>query len=201
VGDPPSAIDPAALFAFEAREIRPEIRLEIGFGSGEHLSAQAAANPDVAFIGGEVFLNGVASLLKQIDDNKLNNVRIYDADVRHLLPLLPEACLTRISLLFPDPWPKKRHAKRRFINPENLDLLARLLVDGGELRVASDHPTYVTWALRHAPVHPDFQWLVAEPDDWRVRPADSVATRYEKKALAAGRKPVFLRFKRRARTA
>lgn len=192
-------IDPAALF----QKKRDGIRLEIGFGSGEHIAAQAAANPAVGFVGCEVFINGVASLLRYIDERKLDNLRIYDNDVRHLLPRLKSASFNRISLLFPDPWPKARHAKRRFISTPMLDEMARLLVDGGEFRVASDHPVYVEWTLLHAPVHPAFSWAVAGPEDWRDRPADSIASRYEEKARAAGRTPVFMTFVRaaRARTA
>ncbi len=195
VGESTQDIDPSSFFDKNV----VQFRLEIGFGGGEHLAAQAAANPSVGFIGSEVFLNGVASLTRHIEEGQLANVRIFDNDARHLLPALKDNSLSRISLLFPDPWPKTRHAKRRFINPANLAEIARLLVDGGEFRVASDHPVYLAWALLHAPRHPAFHWLVTGPDDWRVRPADSVATRYEEKARAAGRTPVFLRFFRRAR--
>lgn len=185
-------IDPASFFDKKS----DEIRIEIGFGSGEHVAAQAAANPGIGFIGCEVFVNGVASLLRYVEDYKLANLRIYDNDVRYLLPTLKTGSLRRISLLFPDPWPKARHAKRRFISPENLDELARLLADGGELRVASDHPVYVAWTLQHVPEHPAFQWTAKGPEDWRVRPADSIASRYEEKAIAAGRVPTFMNFVR-----
>ena len=175
------------------------VRLEIGFGSGEHLARMAEANPGVGFIGSEVFLNGVGSMLRYVEEMGLSNVRIFDNDVRHLLPMLRSNSLERISLLFPDPWPKSRHAKRRFVSPKMLDEMARLLIDGGQFRVASDHPVYVEWTLLHAPVHKDFQWCATAPEDWRLRPADSTPTRYEEKALAAGRKPVFLTFPRVAR--
>lgn len=178
-----------------------EIRIEIGFGSGEHIAAQAAANPRIGFLGCEVFVNGVASLLRYADELKLVNLRIYDNDVRHLLPALKSASFARISLPFPDPWPKTRHAKRRFVGPAMLDEMARLLVDGGEFRVASDHPVYIAWTLTHAPEHPDFHWSATGPQDWRTRPFDSVATRYEEKARAAGRTPVFMTFVRKSRTA
>jgi tRNA (guanine-N7-)-methyltransferase len=177
------------------------VRMEIGFGSGEHLAAQAKDNPDIGFIGCEVFLNGVASLLRYVAQDNLTNVRIFDNDVRHLLPRIQSASLTRVSLLFPDPWPKTRHAKRRFVSPAMLDEMARLLVDGGELRVASDHPVYQEWTLLHATVHPAFRWQARRPDDWRTRPDDSIATRYEEKALAAGRTPVFMNFTRAPRGA
>jgi tRNA (guanine-N7-)-methyltransferase len=178
---------------------KSDIWLEIGFGGGEHLAAQAAAHPDVGFIGSEVFLNGVAGLLKHLDVNGADNVRIFHDDVRHLLPHLPDASLGRIYLLFPDPWPKTRHAKRRFISPEMLTELGRLLIDGGELRVASDHPIYVRWTLTHATDHPLFHWPAREPGDWRNRPADGYPTRYEEKAVAVGRNPAFLRFIRKPR--
>jgi len=190
------SIDPASFFDKKF----DEIRIEIGFGSGEHVAAQAAANPGVGFIGSEVFVNGVASLLRYAQDYKLANLRIYDNDVRYLLPRLKSAGLARISLLFPDPWPKPRHAKRRFISTPMLDELARLLADGGELRVASDHPVYVAWTLQHVPEHPAFQWTAPGPEGWRVRPADSIASRYEEKAIAAGRVPTFLNFARLPRT-
>lgn len=196
VGESSQSIDPSSFFDERLRQFR----LEIGFGAGEHLAAQAAANPGVGFIGSEVFLNGVASLTRHVQEGQLANIRIFDNDARHLLPVLRDNSFSRISLLFPDPWPKTRHAKRRFINPANLAEIARLLVDGGEFRVASDHPVYLAWALLHAPRHPALRWLVSGPDDWRIRPADSVATRYEEKALAAGRTPVFLRFFRRPRS-
>jgi len=192
----PQDIDPNYLFDKKC----DSIRLEVGFGSGEHIAAQAAANPDVGFVGSEVFVNGVASLLRYVDALNLGNLRIFDNDVRYLLPALKTASLSRISLLFPDPWPKTRHAKRRFVGPEMLTEVGRLLKDGGEFRVASDHPVYIAWTLQHVPQHPDFHWMVTGPEDWRTRPVDSVATRYEEKARAAGRTPAFMTFVRRPRT-
>ena len=195
IARPEWPLDPANLFPFAPTAIR----LEIGFGSGEHLAAQAAENATIGFIGSEVFLNGVASLLRHVGAAKLANVRVFDEDVRFLLPHLPDAAISRISLLFPDPWPKTRHAKRRFVNPEMLQECARLLIDGGELRIASDHPVYQRWTLQHAALHKEFRWTAKEPDDWRLRPIDSVQTRYESKAIAAGRSPVFFTFMRQAR--
>jgi tRNA (guanine-N7-)-methyltransferase len=192
---PAGALDPRTLFAVPPTEVW----LEIGFGGGEHLAAQAAAHPTVGFIGSEVFLNGIAGALKEIDAHALGNVRLFADDVRFLLPALPKASLGRIFLMFPDPWPKARHAKRRFVGPAMLAELGRLLRDGGELRVASDHPLYVRWVLQHATAHPDFAWPVQGPADWRERPADGFPTRYEQKAIAAGRPPVYLRFVRRPR--
>ena len=192
---PGTVVAPAGLFAFSPAAVW----LEIGFGGGEHLAAQAAANPGIGLIGSEVFLNGVGGALKQVEALGLANVRLFHEDVRRLLPALPDASIARVFLLFPDPWPKARHAKRRFISSAMLDTLGRILVDGGELRMATDHPTYVRWALLHATSHPDFRWMAMGPEDWRQRPADAVATRYEQKACAAGRAPVFLRFARRRR--
>jgi tRNA (guanine-N7-)-methyltransferase len=172
--------------------------LEIGFGGGEHLAHQAAANPDVGVIGCEVFESGIASGLSHVADRNLENVRIHPEDARTLLVALKPQSLDRVFLLFPDPWPKRRHAQRRFI-PGNLDRLAELLRDGGEFRIASDDPIYIEWTLQHVPVHPAFQWLAESPSDWRDRPVDAIETRYEKKAREAGRVPHFFRFRRRAR--
>jgi tRNA (guanine-N7-)-methyltransferase len=185
----------AALFPFAPREVW----LEVGFGSGEHLAGQAEAHPDVGFIGAEVFLNGVGSLVRHVAERELHNVRLFDNDVRLLLPAFAPQSLARVSLLFPDPWPKTRHAKRRFISRATLDRLAVLMTDGAELRVASDHPVYVRWTLAQVLAHPEFTWSAKGPEDWRTRAADSGATRYEQKALAAGRKPAYLRFFRKPR--
>lgn len=189
---PEKTLDPRALFAFPVASVR----MEIGFGAGEHLARQALANPNIGFIGAEVFLNGVASLLRHVRELNLRNVRIFNEDVRFLLPHLPDAALERVSLLFPDPWPKARHAKRRFVGPENLREMARLIVPGGEFRVASDHPVYIEWALFHLLAHAGFEWTARGPEGWRSRPADSTATRYEEKAVKEGRTPVFLNFSR-----
>jgi len=173
--------------------------LEIGFGGGEHLATQAAAHPDVGFIGGEAFQYGIAKLVAAVDGAGLDNVRVVADDIRPWLHHLPDACLERIFVLFPDPWPKTRHAKRRMIAPHRLDLFARLLVDDGLLRVATDDSGYVRWTLMHATVHPAFAWTARRVDDWRQPPADHVQTRYEAKALDAGRAPTYLDFRRRLR--
>ena len=186
-------LDPNSLFSRNPAQLW----LEIGFGGGEHLAEQARANRDVGLIGCEVFLNGIATLLAQVSAGALDNVRLYPEDARDLLDALPEASLDRVFLLFPDPWPKRRHADRRFIQPANLDLLARLMKPGAEFRVASDDPTYIGWALAHLMRHHAFTWTARGPADWRVRPADWPQTRYESKALREGRHPVFLRFIRR----
>jgi tRNA (guanine-N7-)-methyltransferase len=186
-------IDPATLFAPKPRAVW----LEIGFGGGEHLAHQAASHPDVGFLGCEVFEAGIASGLSHIAERHLENVRFHPEDARVLLAALQPQSLDRVFLLFPDPWPKRRHAQRRFVNRGNLDRLAELIVAGGELRIASDDPTYVEWTLQHVPVHSAFQWLAQGPSDWLDRPGDAIETRYEKKAREAGRVPHFFRFRRR----
>ena len=188
-------IDPATLFAKPPRAVW----LEIGFGGGEHLAYQAKANPEIGFVGCEVFENGVASMLAHIRDEDLVNVRLHPEDARDLLAVLKPNSIDRLFLLFPDPWPKKRHAGRRFINQANLDLLSTSLVDGAEFRVGSDDPGYIAWALAHVTAHPAFQWLAESPADWSRRPDDWPETRYERKALKAGRKPAYFRFRRRSR--
>lgn len=185
-------LDPATLFDAPKRAYW----LEIGFGGGEHLAAQAAANPDVGFIGSEPFMNGVASLIRHCEDHDLSNVRIYPDDVRDLLPLLPDGSLERIAVLFADPWPKKRHHSRRIIQHETIAEFHRLIAPGGELRLATDDMGYLRWMLARATAHRGFRWLAEGPDDWRIRPDDWPETRYEGKARAQGRKPAFMRFLR-----
>ena len=190
----PGSLDPAGLFGFVPREVW----LEIGFGKGEHLAGQAASNPDTGVIGCEPFINGVAGLLAEIEDRDLRNVRIYADDARHLLKALPEHSIDRLFLLFADPWPKTRHHKRRFVQQDNLDELARVLKPGAEFRFATDHMGYCRWALAHVMNHPCFEWLAENPEDWRVRPDDWQETRYEHKALGQGKRCVYLRFRRLA---
>lgn len=190
---PGEQFDPARLFEEEVADLW----LEVGFGGGEHLAAQAAANPAVGFLGCEVFENGVVKLLAEVERRGLRNVRILVDDARLLIRALPEACLGRVFVLFPDPWPKARHHKRRFVSSEMLTELARVMKKGAELRLATDDVDYLRWMLERAPVHPDFEWLAEGPGDWRERPADWPPTRYEQKAIAAGRTPTFLRFRRR----
>ena len=177
-----------------------DVWLEVGFGSGEHLAAQAAAHPHVGMIGCEPFVNGVAGLLARIACARLTNIRIFDDDARLLLGSIPEALVGRVFALFPDPWPKTRHHKRRLISPSTLDALARLMKDGAELRFASDHMGYVRWTLDLVTRHPSFQWPATTPGDWRRRPRDGIATRYEKKASAQGFTCVYLGFRRRPRS-
>ena len=185
---PEGAVDLGAL-APEAREVW----LEIGFGGGEHMAAQAKARPDVLLIGAEPFQNGVASALRHVAAGGLTNVRLHDGDVRELLSRLPDACLDRIFVLFPDPWPKARHHKRRLIQPEVAAELSRLLKPGGRLRFASDWADYVDWSLERLAAAPGLAWTAAAADDWRLAPADHVTTRYEEKRLGDCA-PVFLEF-------
>jgi tRNA (guanine-N7-)-methyltransferase len=191
-----AALDPATLFEPRLRAVW----LEIGFGGGEHFAAQAAAHPDIGCIGCEVFESGIASALSHIAARDLRNVRIFPDDARDLLAALAPESLDRVFLLFPDPWPKRRHAARRFVNRGNLDRLAILMRDDAELRIASDDPTYIEWALRHATEHPAFRWLAQAPSDWLDRPLDAVETRYEHKAREAKRVPMFFRFRRLQRS-
>lgn len=193
--EPGQVIEPAGLFAAPVTAVW----LEVGFGGGEHLAAQAVANPGVGVIGCEPFINGIAGLLAAIQRDGLTNVRILPDDARPLLAALPDASIGRCFVLFADPWPKRRHHERRFIGPESLDQLARVLTCGAELRLASDDPGLIQWMLDHTWHHPAFEWLARRADDWRRRPADWPPTRYEGKAIAAGRRPVFLRFRRRPR--
>ena len=170
--------------------------LEVGFGAGEHLVWQAEHHPSVGLIGCEPYVNGVAKCLAHIERTGVSNVRLFTDDARFVLQALPPHCLSRAFVLFPDPWPKTRHHKRRFVQRSNLDVLARLMKPGAELRLATDDPSYLPWMVEHACRHPAFEWLAESPADWRGRPADWPATRYEQKMLA-GHKPVFLRLQRR----
>ena len=189
------AIDPPALFARTAREIW----LEIGFGNGEHLVWQAQNHPEVGFVGAEPFLNGVARLLSHIAEGEVENIRIIPDDVRPFLARFPAASLGRVFILFPDPWPKARHRRRRLVNEETLDRLADVMADGAELRLATDDADYMAWMLRVGLAHPDFDWLARRPGDWRCRPDDWPPTRYEQKNRSGGKGPIFLRFRRRNR--
>lgn len=188
-------LDPTALFDPAPRAVW----LEVGFGGGEHLLAQARANPDVGLIGAEVFRDGVAKLLRGVEDEGLTNVRVFTGDARDLIDALPPASLARVFVLFPDPWPKTRHHKRRFIQQGQLDALARGVQDGGELRLATDDPSYRRWMAVAMTRHPAFAWTARAPADWCRRPADWPPTRYEAKALDQGRAPVYLRYRRRDR--
>lgn len=175
---------------------KEQFELEVGFGGGEHLAAQALARPQAGFIGAEPFVNGVGKLLVHIDADGLDNVRIHFGDARPLMEALPEASLSSVYVLFPDPWPKARHFKRRIVSPWFFAEAARLVRPGGRLRVASDVDDYVRWTLMHAQDAPAFLWTAERAADWKTRPADWPETRYERKAVAAGRRPVYLEFRR-----
>jgi len=194
---PGGTLDMAGLFDRPKRQIW----LEVGFGGGEHLAALAAANPDIGFIGCEPFINGVARLLAQVESEALANIRIHPDDARAVMAAMPAGSISRMFVLFPDPWPKSRHHRRRFIGPANLPEMARILADAAELRTATDDASYLQWILEHLTASPVFEWLARGPADWRARPADWPATRYEAKAESAGRRPAFLRFRRRSRIA
>jgi tRNA (guanine-N7-)-methyltransferase len=173
-----------------------DVWLEVGFGAGEHLIWQAEHHSDVGLIGAEPYEMGVAKVLTKLEDRPLANVRIYEGDGRDVISALPEGSLSRFFLLFPDPWPKTRHHKRRFLQTAMLDELARVLKPGGELRFATDDKSYLPYALERLLDHPKFRWVAAGPKDWTVRPADWPPTRYETKAIKGP--PVFLRFQRNA---
>jgi len=172
-----------------------ELWLEIGFGGGEHLAGQAERNPEVTLIGCEPFLNGVGSALRHIDDANIKNVRVLSNDARPLLDKLPDESLSRIFILFADPWPKARHNKRRFIQAETIVDFARVLKPGGTVRFATDWADYADWTLQRFLANPDFVWQAQSQADWNVPPQDHLTTRYETKGLGDC-KPVFLDFVR-----
>ncbi len=188
----PAPIELATLFTH-----RPEtLRLEIGFGGAEHLIAQALASPQNGFIGVDGFLNAIGKSLVTIDDNDLTNIRLHHGDASELVDWLPAGAFTRIDLLYPDPWPKRRQWKRRFIQDNNLKRLARILKPGGELRFATDIESYMTYALVRVLRSPDFIWTAENADDWR-KPWDGFSrTRYEAKAIREGRTPAYFIFRR-----
>jgi tRNA (guanine-N7-)-methyltransferase len=185
-------LDPNDLFDARARPIW----VEIGFGGGEHLADQAQHHPEIGLIGCEVFENGIAKLLARIKRSCIENVRIFADDGRVLFPALPPASIDRVFILFPDPWPKRRHEGRRIVSRGTLDALARVMTDGAELRLATDDRELLSWMLERATDHPAFEWLARRPRDWRERLPDWPPTRYEEKAQAAGRPAIFLRFRR-----
>jgi tRNA (guanine-N7-)-methyltransferase len=184
--------DVHALFPSAVREVR----LEIGFGGAEHLIAAARANPDVGFIGCEPFVNGLAKALAAISLHGLGNVRLWDADAAPMLGRLPEASLARIDLFYPDPWPKRRQRKRRFVSAATLAAIARLLRDEGEFRFASDIDDYVGWTLARLADCPELDWSAARASDWLTPHEGWVRTRYEAKAMLAGRVPGYVTARR-----
>lgn len=192
---PQNAADPHACFA---PLVVTDVWLEIGFGAGEHLAEQAERNPDVGFIGAEPYVAGTAKLLAKISAGNLRNIRVYQSDAREIIDALPDASLGRAFMLFPDPWPKTRHHKRRLISPAILDRLARVMRAGAELRFATDDRSYLVWALERLATHGAFRWMADSPTGWRDRPGDWPQTRYEAKAKRAGRICTYLRFVRRS---
>lgn len=176
-----------------------DVRLEIGFGGGEHLVHEMDRFPHTGFIGVEPFVNGMAKILGALEDDKerLRHIRLYDDDATQLLDWLPPFSLSGIDLFYPDPWPKKKHWKRRFVNMKNLDRFARVLKSGAKFRFASDIDTYVNWTLFHCVHHPDFFWAATTPQDWKTAFDAWPGTRYEKKAIREGRVPAYLTFIRK----
>ena len=186
-------IEPRALFETPV----DDVWVESGFGGGEHLVETAAANPAIGFIGAEPFVNGMAKALVAIHEAGLDQrIRLHHADSILLLDALAPASIGRFYLLYPDPWPKKRHWKRRFVQKDNLDRIARVLRPGGEFRFASDWSPYVDWALKRVLGHPAFVWTAEIADDWRKPWAGWPGTRYEEKAIREGRTPAYLVFRR-----
>lgn len=170
------------------------VRLEIGFGGGEHLLHRAMEAPATGFIGVEPFVNGMAKLMMAVREKPLANLRVHNDDATRLLDWLPQSSLDGIDLLYPDPWPKKKHWKRRFVSPLNLDRFARVLKPGGKFRFASDIDTYVNWTLLHCRAHGAFLWQAQDAADWH-RPYEGwPGTRYEAKAIREGRRPAYLTF-------
>jgi tRNA (guanine-N7-)-methyltransferase len=173
-----------------------QVRLEIGFGGGEYLLHEAARHPGIGFIGVEPFVNSMAKMMAAVGQARPANLRVHDDDATRLLDWLPDASLAGIDLLYPDPWPKKKHWKRRFVSPVNLDRFHRVLKQGGIFRFASDIDTYVNWTLLRCGAHGGFEWLAEDADGWRRPYPDWPGTRYEAKALHEGRTPAYLTFTR-----
>lgn len=182
--------------AFEQFGQTADLSLEIGFGGGEHLASLAEENPTTNFIGAEPFVNGVASLVRHIQSRNLSNIRIWDDDVRLILSALPPGGLASVFIMFPDPWPKRRHAARRILQTGMMDNLAHLIRPGGKLVLASDDPTAKSWLLQSALSHAQFFWTARRPADWRCRPPDGPVTRYMSKAEVFGRCPSWFIFER-----
>jgi len=173
------------------------VRLESGFGGGEHLIAEAERNPKTGFIGIEPFINGMAKALAAIDDRGLTNIRLHHGDATDVLAWLRNASLARFDLLYPDPWPKRRHWKRRFVQDDSIAQIARVVRPGSEFRFVTDWPDYAAWTLRHLARAPDFEWTAERADDWRLPWPGFTSTRYEAKAKREGRVPCYLIFRRR----
>jgi tRNA (guanine-N7-)-methyltransferase len=175
-----------------------DIRLEIGFGGGEHLIAEAIAHPDIGFIGCEPYVNGMAKILAQIEARAIRNIRLFAGDAAELLAWARPGSLIRIDLIHPDPWPKRRHWKRRFVQDATIGAMARILKPGGEFRFVSDIDDYCAWTLAHLIRAPQFRWTAERADDWRLPWPDYTMTRYGRKAEREGRRAAYLRFRRTA---
>jgi len=188
----PAPADATELFEPRAEEMR----LEIGFGGGEHLSAEARAFPSHGLIGCEPYVNGMAKILAQIEAQEIGNIRLFAGDAAELLAWLPARSLSRIDLIHPDPWPKRRHWKRRFVQDNNIAAMARVLKSGGEFRFVSDIDDYCAWTLAHFARTPDFRWTAERASDWREPWPGYTMTRYGRKAEREGRKVTYLRFRR-----
>jgi tRNA (guanine-N7-)-methyltransferase len=182
----------AGLFPHQPRDIW----LEIGFGGGEHLIAHARAHSEIGFIGCEPFVNGMAKALVAIDANSLGNIRLHFGDALDLIDWLPDGALAGVDLLYPDPWPKKRHWKRRFVQDETVARLARVVRSGGIFRFATDIPHYAAWTLERLLRAPEFMWTAEKADDWRRPWPEWIETRYEAKAKREGRTPAYFIFRR-----
>ncbi len=185
-------VDPRASFP----QALAGLRLEIGFGGGEHLAAQARASPDIGFIGCEAYRNGIAKLVAVIEQEGLRNIRLWDGDATDLLPELPDGSIDGVDLLYPDPWPKRRQRKRRIVSDAFLTVLARVMRPGAKFRFATDIDDYAGWTLARALRSPGFAWEAARPDDWRKPWVGWPGTCYESKALREGRRPSYLTFRR-----
>jgi tRNA (guanine-N7-)-methyltransferase len=173
------------------------LHLEIGFGSGEHLADRADLLPDHGFIGAEPFLNGIAAALAHVRERQLANVRLWRGDALEVLQRVPDAALSFLYLLHPDPWPKARHAKRRMVNDRPVELFAAKVKPGGEFRLATDDPTYLAWALMVMQRHAEqFEWLAERPNDFLEAPGGWIETRYGAKSRREGRRPYYLRYRR-----
>ena len=177
---------------FEAQ--MENVRMEIGFGGGEHLHNETGRYPETGFIGVEPFVNGMAKMLAALDEAPRSNLRLYDEDATAVLDWLPDASLVGIDLFYPDPWHKRRHWKRRFVSDENLDRFARVLKPGGRFRFASDIEHYVNWTLQHCRRHDAFEWQAEGPSDWNDAYEGWPGTRYGAKAFREGRRAAYLTF-------
>jgi len=173
-----------------------DVRLEIGFGGAEHLIGQAQAHPRIGFIGCEPFVNGMAKALVAIEELSVTNIRLHHGDAVDLLAWLPPHSLSRVDLLYPDPWPKRRHWKRRFVSDANVAALARVLRRGGEFRFATDWASYAEWTLLRLIRSRDFTWVAERADHWRKPWPEFSGTRYEAKAVREGRAPTYLVFRK-----